>query len=104
MTSQGEWIAWEATLPGEASKYASIRNDFVSREEIPQTCIPTDPAVVTVGELKVLYTNADQFINKLDVLIEAIDGDEPHVMLITEVIPKAQKKTDTSRPAVDSWL
>ena len=91
MTSQRELIACEATLPNEASKDASVLNDFVSREEIPQTGIPTDPAVVTVGELKVLYTNADQFVNKLDELRKVIAGDEPDVMLITEVIPKAQK-------------
>ena len=41
-------------------------------------------------ELKFLYTNADQFVNKRDDLLARIAGDEPDVILITEVIPKSQ--------------
>ena len=40
--------------------------------------------------LKVLYTNTDQFLNKRDDLCLFIAGDEPDVILLTEVIPKAQ--------------
>ena len=40
--------------------------------------------------LKCLYTNADQLVNKRDDLCMAIVGQEPDVILITEVIPKAQ--------------
>ena len=40
--------------------------------------------------LKCLYTNADQLVNKRDDLCMAIAGQEPDVILITEVIPKAQ--------------
>lgn len=43
-----------------------------------------------VNGLKVLYTNADQFINKKEDLLQFIDGDEPSIILITEVIPKRQ--------------
>ena len=38
-------------------------------------------------KLKVMYTNAGQFLNKRDDLAA---GDEPNIMIITEVIPKAQ--------------
>ena len=37
-----------------------------------------------------MYTNADQLVNKRDDLSMQIAGDEPDVILITEVIPKAQ--------------
>ena len=37
-----------------------------------------------------LYTNADQLVNKRDELSMLIAGNEPHVILISEVIPKAQ--------------
>ena len=37
-----------------------------------------------------LYTNADQFINKRDELGLLIAGNQPDVICITEVIPKAQ--------------
>ena len=40
--------------------------------------------------LKLMYTNADQFVNKRDDLVMMISGDEPDVILITEVIPKCQ--------------
>ena len=38
-----------------------------------------------------VYTNADQFINKRDDLCCLIAGDEPDLIMITEVIPKAQR-------------
>ena len=38
-----------------------------------------------------LYTNADQLVNKRDDLQCLIAGEEPDLILITEVIPKAQK-------------
>ena len=41
--------------------------------------------------LKYLYTNADQLLNKIEDLKMMIAGDEPDLMMITEVIPKAQK-------------
>ena len=39
--------------------------------------------------LKVIYTNADQLVNKRDDLCMAIAGREPDIILITEVILKA---------------
>ena len=41
-------------------------------------------------DLKCLYTNADQFVNKRDDLVMSIAGDKPDIILITEVIPKKQ--------------
>jgi len=40
--------------------------------------------------LKVFYTNADQFLNKRDDLLLHIAGNEPDVIMITEVLPKVQ--------------
>ena len=40
--------------------------------------------------LSVLYTNTDQFINKRDDMCMLIAGREPDIILLTEVIPKAQ--------------
>ena len=37
-----------------------------------------------------MYTNADQLVNKRDELCLIIAGREPDIILITEVIPKAQ--------------
>ena len=36
------------------------------------------------------YTNADQFLNKRDELYMRISGQEPDIIMLTEVIPKAQ--------------
>lgn len=41
--------------------------------------------------LTILYTNADQFVNKRDDLLASIAGKEPDIILITEVIPKSQR-------------
>ena len=40
--------------------------------------------------LKCLYTNADQLVNKREELCMTIAGQEPDIILITEVVPKAQ--------------
>ena len=40
--------------------------------------------------LKILYTNTDQFLNKREDLCLFIANDEPDIILLTEVIPKAQ--------------
>ena len=42
--------------------------------------------------MKFLYTNADQFLNKRDDLLFSIAGNEPDIILITEIIPKCQSK------------
>ena len=42
------------------------------------------------GNLRVVYTNADQLLNKMRDLEAHIHEREPDVMIITEVIPKAQ--------------
>lgn len=46
--------------------------------------------------MKFFYTNADQFVNKRDDLLCKIAGDEPDVILVTEVIPKSQKNPISS--------
>ena len=44
----------------------------------------------TISSFKVLYTNADQFLNKRDDSLLHIAGNEPNVIMITEVLPKVQ--------------
>jgi len=46
-------------------------------------------------KLKIFYTNADQFLNKRDDLLVSIIHDQPDIILITEVIPKAQSSPIT---------
>ena len=43
-----------------------------------------------VSSFKVLYTNADQFLNKRDDLLLHIAANESDVIMITEVLPKVQ--------------
>ena len=45
---------------------------------------------------KILYTNADQFLNKRDQLSMLIAGDEPDIIIVNEAIPKAQTLTISS--------
>jgi len=45
--------------------------------------------------MKVLYTNVDQFLNKRDDLLMFIAGDEPDLILITEILPKVQSSLVT---------
>ena len=40
--------------------------------------------------LKLIYTNADQFVNKRDDLHDVIAEDEPDIIMIMEVIQKIQ--------------
>jgi len=44
---------------------------------------------VPISPLKVLYTNADQFLNKWDDILMLITGNKPDLILINEVLPKA---------------
>ena len=46
--------------------------------------------------LTVLYTNADQFLNKRDELQMFIAGNEPDIILITEILPKSHCNTISS--------
>jgi len=50
-----------------------------------------DKGISNTTNLSVLYTNADQFPNKRDELKFQIAEDPPAFIIITEVIPKAQK-------------
>ena len=55
-------------------------------------CINTDPKInIGISGLSYLYTNADQLLNKIEDLKMVIAQEEPDVMMISEVIPKAQK-------------
>ena len=41
--------------------------------------------------LKCMYSNVDQLLNKMEDLRQTIAADQPDIVLLTEVIPKAQK-------------
>ena len=43
---------------------------------------------MSIDSLKVLYTNADQLLNKVHDLQTFIAGDEPDLILISELLPK----------------
>ena len=47
------------------------------------------------NDLDILYTNADQFLNKRDDLCMFITGHEPDIILVTEVLPKVHTQTIT---------
>ena len=40
--------------------------------------------------MKVFYTNADQFLNKKEDLLMFMQGNNPVIIMITEMIPKQQ--------------
>ena len=42
----------------------------------------------TTNDISVLYTNADQLLNKINDLEMLIAGNEPNLILITEILPK----------------
>jgi len=42
------------------------------------------------SDLQVLYTNCDQLLNKFDELSTIANDTKPDLILLTEVIPKAQ--------------
>lgn len=65
----------------------------MSLSQTPSIVFPVLPTISTPGstnidQLLVLYTNADQFLNKRDDLLMFIAGNAPHIILITEVLPK----------------
>ena len=62
-------------------------------------------SVKTISQLKVFYTNTDQFLNKCDDLLMLIASDEPDILILTEVIPKAQSNAITfSRLALPRYF
>ena len=62
---------------------------------LPDEDLPKNVATVNKGinkyKLKVLYTNADQFLNKRDHLLVHIAGNTPDIIVISEMLPKASQ-------------
>jgi len=50
-----------------------------------EECYSSDPevAINPLTELDILYTNADQLVNKIDDLSTFVGGDEPDLILIS---------------------
>ena len=61
------------------------------REKTSAVHIYTSKEQVGESGLKCIYTNADQLLNKIEDLKMLIADDVPDVIMITAVIPKAQK-------------
>ena len=82
--------ATQKVVPSTESVKTSIINDIKQNKNV--TYVANKKAIKNDynSDLKFLYTNADQLINKRDDLIMRIADDEPDIMLITEVIPKCQ--------------
>ena len=64
----------------------------INEREITRA-IPENTSKIQLSDsgLKYIYTNADQLLNKIDDLKMLIADDNPDVIMVTEVIPKAQK-------------
>ena len=52
---------------------------------------PTSSNPEVPSGLKCMYSNVDQLLNKVEDLKTLISGNEPDIMLLTEIIPKAQR-------------
>jgi len=66
----------------------------VSQISLPDACVG-----ITYGNYKglnLLYINIEQFLNKRDDLELAITGNDPDIILITEILPKAHCNTLTA--------
>ena len=64
-------------------------NEFNNRGQITRLSPPDTSSYKTITkDITVLYTNADQFLNKINDLEMLIAGSEPDLMLITEILPK----------------
>ena len=64
-------------------------NEFNNRGQINCLSPPDTSSYKTITkDITVLYTNADQFLNKINDLEMLIAGSEPDLMLITEILPK----------------
>jgi len=54
--------------------------------------------------LDILYTNADQLVNKMDDLSTLIASEEPDLILITEILPKCcVNSLSAARLALDGY-
>ena len=56
---------------------------------------------INCNDFDIFYTNADSLLNKRDNLNVFISGNEPDVILITEVLPKVHSQFVTQ---ARSWL
>ena len=82
-------IAKKRFALGEIHQAQSINNDS---NENNNTSKKNNKRFISKFEnIKILYTNADQLPNKKDDLLQLIAGNEPDVIMMTEVIPKQQK-------------
>ena len=77
----------------------------IEQHSIEQFYTP-DPKVGInpLTELDILYTNTDQLVNKMDDLSTLIAGDEPDLILISEILPKhCVSSLSAARLALDGY-
>ena len=72
--------------------HPSLPDVLVSPPGTINHSIDSEP-FINLDQLQFFYTNADQFINKRDDLVALIAGNEPDLILITEITPKAHCTT-----------
>ena len=94
------WVTKKRTTPDEISQAITSTVSDINNVRDTETNCDIDTREfrrktinmdATSGRnLKVMYTKADQFLNKRDDLVTCIADDEPDIIMITEVIPKAQ--------------
>lgn len=97
-----------ATSANSGANFSHLSSNFVSRSSGDQT-IPTsridtystnnsqsflNNETLDKG-LCVLYTNADSLLNKLTELSAIVQIDKPDIIIVTEVLPKKQRKHGT---------
>jgi len=64
---------------------------------VPDRSSVCSPVTISNTVLRILYTNADQFLNKRDLLSAQITGSHPpDIVIITEILPKSPNSTITS--------
>ena len=72
--------------------HSSLPDVLVSLPGTINHSIDSEP-FINLDQLQFFYTNADQFINKHDDLVALIAGNEPDLILITEITPKVHCTT-----------
>jgi len=77
---------------------------LVKHLDLQVNCTSRPDAHINVTGLNILYTNIDQLLNKRDDLEMAIAGNEPDIILITEILPKARWNTlSTARLSLNGY-
>ena len=81
-----DWAPHIWRLPTASPTASSFLNNLQSTQELLTNTDDNE----FLNNLQVLYTNCDQLLNKFDELLTIVEHSKPDIILLTEVIPKAQ--------------